>query len=120
VPFNAALPAVPDNLPHEIRFYAHEVGLPRNAPGYPQPAGGYLVAGNSGFWLSFALEINDPVAETELSHFAKDGTYLPERATFSLGCHAPGNIFVDNEPASFVIFATNSKQPIRYSPPRGR
>jgi hypothetical protein len=49
VPFNAALPAVPDNLPHEIRFYAHEVGLPRNAPGYPQPVGGYLVAGNSGF-----------------------------------------------------------------------
>ncbi|HEY6676172.1 MAG TPA: hypothetical protein VIZ87_05245, partial [Terrimicrobium sp.] len=69
VPFNAALPAVPDNLPHEIRFYAHEVGLPRNAPGYPQPAGGYLVAGNSGFWVSSALEINDPVAETELSHF---------------------------------------------------
>jgi hypothetical protein len=35
VPFNAALPAVPDNLAHEIRFYAHEVGLPTNAPGYP-------------------------------------------------------------------------------------
>jgi PA14 domain/Divergent InlB B-repeat domain len=107
VPFNAALPAVPDSLTHEIRFYAHEVGLPTNAPGYPQPAGGYLIVGNDGFWISSALEVNDPVVETEVSHFAKDGTYLPEKATFSLGRYAPGNIFLDNEPASFVIFATN-------------
>ncbi len=56
VPFNAALPAVPDNLPHEIRFYAHEVGLPSNAPGYPQPAGGYLIFGNSGFAISSAID----------------------------------------------------------------
>ncbi len=107
VPFNAALPAVPDNLPHEIRFYAHEVGLPPNAPGYPQPAGGYMIFGNSGFAVSSAIDSNDPVVKTDLSRFAKDGTYLPEKATFSLGRYASGNIFLDNEPASFVIFATN-------------
>lgn len=107
VPFNAALPAVPDNLTHEIRFYGHEVGLPSNAPGYPQPAGGYLIAGNSGFAISSAIEINDSLVETELSRFAKDGTYLAEKAIFSLGRHASGNVFLDNEPALFVIFATN-------------
>ena len=107
VPFNAALPAVPDNLTHEIRFYGHEVGLPTNSPGYPQPAGGYMIFGNSGFAVSSAIDVNDSVVKTDLSRFAKDGTYLPEKATFSLGRQAPGNVFLDNEPASFVIFATN-------------
>ncbi len=101
------LPAVPDNLTHEIRFYGHEVHLPTNAPGYPQPAGGYLIVGNSGFAISSAIDSNDSVVESDLSRFAKDGTYLPEKVTFSLGRHAPGNVFLDNEPASFVIFATN-------------
>jgi PA14 domain/Divergent InlB B-repeat domain/Carbohydrate binding module (family 35) len=107
VPFNAALPTVPDNLTHEIRFYGHEVGLPANAPGYPQPAGGYMIPGNSGFAVSSSINGNDPLVETDLSRFAKDGTYLPEKATFSLGRHASGNVFLDNEPASFVVFATN-------------
>ena len=107
VPFNPALPAVPDNLTHEIRFYGHELNLPQNAPGYPQPVGGYIIFGNSGFAVSSAFDGNDPTVETDLSRFAKDGTYLPEKATFSLGRHASGNVFVDNEPAAFVIFATN-------------
>ncbi len=104
LPFTSGLPHLKGN---EIRLYAHEVGLPKGAPGFPRQARAYAIAPDGSFVVSEDPASNDRTLQGEITRYEADGAHAPEEVTVEPGHHKPGNVYFDDEPAVFEIFANN-------------
>jgi hypothetical protein len=105
VPFNPSLPYVKGG--HEIRMYAHEVGLEDGAAGFPSNGRAYAIASDGSFAVSDTTDSIDRTTQTEITRYAADGAFLPEDVQVELGQRMPGNVYFDNQPATFEIYANN-------------
>ncbi|HEY5954613.1 MAG TPA: hypothetical protein VIT18_09620, partial [Terrimicrobiaceae bacterium] len=104
LPFDPAVANAKDN---EIRFAPHELGLPKDALGFPEHAKGYAIGADGGFSISEDLNSNSALEKTELLAYSKEGAYRPQTVQVGLGQRVVGNVFLDNAPAIFDLFVTN-------------
>ena len=72
----------------------------RDACGFVDQIGGLFVDGNGSLWVS------DRTAG-RLLRFSTDGKYQPLPFIVTMGQHSPGNIFLDDAPAVFDLFASH-------------
>lgn len=111
--FDPAVLHVNDSIPNEIRFAPHEFGgLPPEAPGFPIGPDGFAIGVDGNFYVSEKINVVSATLKTDLLKYSSNGTFQPQTLLASMGRHTPGNVFLDNTPATFDFYASSfSTQP---------
>lgn len=101
LPFDPKLPTVHGNV---LSPTAGENKAPADAAAYPREILGVVGNADGSFDLCDRADDDAPVL---LRHFDAGGHFVPELVSVQTGQRVPGNVFLDDAPATFDLFATN-------------
>ena len=106
LPFTSKAPCIREDG-RELNLKPADNKVPAEAAGYTDTIMG-VVGGRGGDFYVSASRSSDPNSrDTSLLHFAADGAFLPNLLSVELAQHRPGNVFVDDEPATFDLLINN-------------
>jgi len=105
IPFAAISPYVrePGNI---LDVSARDNKMPDKAVGYSDSVATLLGEEDGSFEMIESPSGSGPMSSRAL-HFSADGFYQPQLVTATLGEHEPGNVFLDDQPATVDLFVNN-------------